>query len=238
MISLNSYHSQRLALVVFIISVFLAPMHFYHNIFVTGLFVIVMGCALWMLINTYFFAPSQYEQFTQGLVPLLQALLEERINNQALMKGLVESQSGYPEWVYRVGYNPALRAGFRFFLIQLEHVCELIFSINYYEQYRLNNEWLQRIAAPLKQVKQQNHQLLQTLLDHFQHRSVQPSAGNYIDDMDALSVTIKEVIPSNISLLDISPDSVALSAYLQDFIDLRRVLLQLITALPSSTPSV
>lgn len=237
MIYLNSYHSQRIALVILIIGVFLAPMYFYYNFYITAFFVLIMGCALWVIINTQFFAPSQYEQFTQGLVPLLQVLLKDNVDTTALMKALLASRSGYPDWVYRVGYNPALRAGFRFFLIQLEHACDLFFSIHYYEQYRLSQDALKSIAMPVEQVKQQNKELLRTLLNRFQQREVSPDSGNYIDDMNVLSAAIKEIIPSDISLLDISPDSVSLSAYLQDFIDLRRVLLQLVAALPAPQSS-
>lgn len=229
MIYLNSYHNQRIALVILIISLFFSM--YYFNF----VLIVVMGCALWVIINPILFAPSLYQQLTQGVLPLLQVLLQDKQDSKILMQSLIEKISGYPEWVFKIGFNPGLRAGYRFFLIQLEHVSELYFSMDYYVNYRLPNELLIAIQGPLATVQKSNKKLLLTIVNQFQNKPPLDENENYIDDMTVLTDAVKRIIPSDLSLLDVSPDSVSLAAFMQDMTDLRRVLLQLVAALPSTS---
>jgi hypothetical protein len=228
MISLNSYHNQRIALVILIISLFVSI--YYFNF----LLIALMGCALWVIINPLIFAPALYEQLAQGVTPLLQVLLQDHPDSNIIKKNLIEKISGYPEWVFRIGFNPGLRAGYRFFLIQLEHVCELYFSMDYYINHRLPDELLIAIKEPLETVRKNNQKLILVIIEKFKNKNILNTGENYINDLVILTDAVKRLIPHDLSLLDVSPDSVSLAAFLQDLTDLRHVLLQLVAAMPES----
>lgn len=231
MISLNAYHKHRISWIVLLISAILL-MHYYDVFFAMLFLLVVMGVALWFILNHLFFSPPLFQQLATGVRPLLEALSEDKLDTKSVMSNLLEMISGYPEWVYRLGFNPGLRAGFRFFLIHLEHVSDLYFSIDYYEHDRIGADALAEWEPLLSRVKKNNQRLLKTIIDRLQCSSIVKTDENYIDDMSALSEAIKKRIPAHLSLMDVVPDSISLSAYLQDLIDLRHVLLQLVAALP------
>lgn len=163
-------------------------------------------------------------------------LLEEQKN---VIKLLVSSSSPYPEWVYHIGFNPGLRSSLRYFLIQLERVSDTCFSMSY---------WLIRQNAIIKDgelpplianAMTNNIGLLNNISRYLYHQTdqtLQPLIDtnvNYVNDITALEDVLRRETPGSLELLDMSEGYVYLTALVRDIKDLRGILLQLVTSLPT-----
>ncbi len=207
-------------------------------------FVIGLSCSLLVV-------PFRLEQeFCEGVVAVLHALneysshLRKRIElfseNTAAAKSdadlslLLKRQAGYPEWVFEVGFNPGLRGGFRFFLVNLDRVTELFMSIDYHVS-QASPALLQQISVSMNDAVKKNQELLEIMQKYFAENHLQQSASDYTSDIVELEKRLNSIVPANIELLDISADNLYLTAIVRDIKDLRGILLQLITSLPSKT---
>lgn len=138
----------------------------------------------------------------------------------------------YPEWVFDVGFNPGLRAGFRFFLIKLDQVIETFFSINYLIHRKIAPELMQPLTLDLIETIKRNNQLILALVNFFQHGTYVDTDENFMGDMVALSENMQDRIPNDLEVLGISPDYIAVTSLVRDIKDMRELLLQLILSLP------
>ena len=190
------------------------------------------------------------QAFRQGITPILQLLIDyndllirclhHNANLTALTnkKNEIESvlqaySSDYPEWVYEVGFNPGLRSGFRFFLIQLERVIECYFSMHYlvstFDLGELTEGMLDEVVNSI----QNNRELLSVLIFYLDKKELLKSDANYIDDIKALESALGNTLPYHIDLLEISSQSLSLLAFVRDIKDSRDLLLQLVMSLPN-----
>jgi len=207
-------------------------------------FVIGLSCSLLVV-------PFRLEQeFCEGVVAVLQTLheyseeLRKRIDlfgeNTAAAKSdtdlslLLKRQPGYPDWVFEVGFNPGLRGGFRFFLVNLDRVTELFASIDY-QISQASPVLLQQISTSMNDAVKKNQELLEIMQTYFAQNKLQQSASDYTSDIVALEKRLNNIVPANMELLDISADNLYLTAIVRDIKDLRNILLQLINSLPSKT---
>ena len=195
--------------------------------------------------------PVHFEQeFRQGLVPLLNAMVEyihalidnmkeisssDKLERARLkIEFTLQSQQGmYPEWVYEVGFNPGLRAGFRFFLVNLERVSDILFSLNFLLTSSVDEERLRGMDERLADAMKKNAELIMALSDYFKNKKIKATKSDFTSDITALENTLRQKIPGSIELLDLSPDYIKLTALVRDVKDLRELLLQLVLALPS-----
>jgi len=214
---------------------------------------VVLGGVIGIVFGQLLFPVNSYAEFSRGMLPLMEALISysqslqqsfvsHPHNWQALgeKKGQIEKilssrPNYYPEWVYEVGFNPALRAGFRFFLIHIEYVCELFFSMHYLMGMGIDAELLSELSAEMTTVVQKNEALLHIMQNYFVtgHFKEVTSNADFTSDMVALEKTLNDVTPGNLDLLNLSTDYITLAALIRDLKDLRGILLQLFMALPT-----
>lgn len=213
---------------------------------------ILMGAAIGMLCGQLVFSIRLAAEFQEGMIPVLQAmssylqtfsscfLLQEKNADFLLQKRLVlEStlqweKSSYPEWAYEIGFNPGLRSGFRFFLVNVERVAEIIFSLEYVVAQKIDAELLNYLAKALQHSIQKNQELLNVLSEYFANKSLPTTQVDYIEDIAELEKRLHEIIPGSLELLDISPDYLLLTALVRKIKDLRQLLLKLVMSLPTN----
>jgi hypothetical protein len=211
----------------------------------------VIGGLLGILFSIFVFPVRVYAEFCLGVTPVLQALIDysqvfsksfmHRTHRELLVNkkwqievALSNRQGMYPEWVYEVGFNPGLRSGYRFFLISLERVTEIFFSLTYLMGRGVDTALLSDFSADMTNVMQKNEALLQTLISYLTGNKIKNASftEDFTSDMTALEKTLNQFIPGSLELLDISPDYMILTALVRDLKDLRELLLQLVLALP------
>lgn len=189
------------------------------------------------------------KEFGLGIIPILESLREyanalaacfmaiDKNHDMKEYKQIVEltlqSQPGmYPEWVYEVGFNRGLRSGFRFFLVNLERVVELYFSMNYLLARQVDP--LGEVNDHLVQALKKNNELLEILIHYFQKNKLLETQSDFTSDMIELEKALSQFVPNNLELLAITPNNLLLTALVRDMRDLRGLLLQLVKALPTT----
>lgn len=225
---------------VFLLSFTVLPM---HSLMVLRdrLIDVGIGALIAILCQQVIFPFQFVDEFRLGLLPtvrflktysdqLTSALLQDNPRASRLDYRL---QENYPEWVYDTGFNRALRAGFRFFLIYLERVCELYCSLNYYTTQALPVALLSQVRPLFREVMQRNELLLDTIETYLSEGKLKIIEADFTDDIEALQQAVRALVPANLELLELSPDDLTLSAIVRDVVDLRRFLLRLTLALPS-----
>lgn len=208
---------------------------------------VVIGGVIGVIYSQALQPRNIYGAFTSGIVPLLDALmvdtklLAERFANKthddaAVMAKIstVENilgsrESMYPEWVYEIGFNPGLRAGYRYFLLHIERMCEISFSLNYLSHRAISSDHISTLRENILQVLRTNEDLLQLLVEYFSSNTWRVDVeDDFTSDMRALEQVFAEQVPQQVELLDIAPDNIIVAGVVRDLKDMRTILLQLI----------
>lgn len=215
----------------------------------------VIGGVVGILFSQFVLPVRFGMEFRAGLIPILRALADyshaltvgflhkdsnENILDQkpinikkANVKKALQTQQGiYPEWVYETGFNPGLRSGFRFFLINLEHMTDLFFSIDYLISRDVDAALLKALSNSFSVAMQKNDELFHALIDCFENNKIKNTESDFISDISELENTLRHLVPDNLEILDLSPDNITLIALVRNIKDLRGLLLQLVMALP------
>lgn len=168
--------------------------------------------------------------FRQGIIPVLKNLHEYSRHMAIVKKINLEKAlifSPYPEWVYETGFNPGLRGGFRFFLVHLEQIVDLYFALRTHTSHHL------KLPDEFSHVFDNNSQLIAILIDYFVTNQVLQTDLDFTSDLTVMENVAKDLIPSNVEILDIAPEYLQISAVVYTVKDIRKQLLQLLMSLPT-----
>ncbi|MBA3661228.1 MAG: hypothetical protein H0W64_05850 [Gammaproteobacteria bacterium] len=212
---------------------------------------ILIGGLIGGFCSCFIFPQSLFQSFRNGVLPVIERganylsaiegqlmqevadrsqLIQSRLN---FMHALQANPGPYPEWVFDIGFNMGLRSGYRYFLVHLGRLTELIFSMNYLASFPLSAELLANLRDQLIQTLQKNQNLLATLRHYFQEGILHSPEGDFTQDLIELENELKKYLPQSLDLLDLSPDYLTATAVVRDLKDIRHELLQLLLTLPN-----
>lgn len=209
-----------------------------------------LGCLMGYLAGQIILPANIASEFRRGLQPTLGGLREymraitSRIKRYRQPDSRVEvaasrielilsgGQGSYPEWVYDAGFNPGLRAGFRFFLIRVERLMELLMSLNCIVERIHYHHLPDAIMTAINDCMQTNESLLNIILTYLQSGKldVLPEV-DYETDVALLEREMAVILPANLDLMDLSDHYVEMAALLYTIRDLRKTLLQMVLAI-------
>lgn len=175
--------------------------------------------------------------YTEAMISFL---LNDNVENNAINIKRIALQeefiqpNQYPEWVYEQGFNPGLRAGFRYFLIQLERLTDLYFSLHHFLSRGIEDGMLNAIRESLVDCMKNNNALLLSLRQYFIQQSFANHMEDFTSDILLLEKVAGKLMPQSIELLDVSPEYIVLAAIVRDIKDIRQILLKLNAALPTT----
>lgn len=204
-----------------------------------------LGSIIGIFFNQFVFPVKVEKSFFDGMLPLLGALqnfsasLVSRLQGAtdcltekklAVERSLLFQEGAYPSWVYEVGFNPGLRSGWRYFLVNLERMVDSYFALDFLVKRELD---LSTLMEPIVVVMKRNEELLKILICYVETRKIQQPNADFISDLSELEDALKQVIPGSVELLDLLPSYVAVASVVRHLRDIRGLLLQLIKALPA-----
>lgn len=225
-------------LLLFFIAFSLADVNYAQNIID-----VLAGAIIALLCRQIIFPLRLGAAFSQELLPVMKALhaysdaLVQRLfladghcdqQKQQLVQAL---QWQYPEWVYTVGFNPGLRKGLRYFLLKLERLIEVYFSLQYLADTSINPDLLSELKETVTTAMRHNQSLIEVLIHYFEHRQIKDSDLAYTQDIAQMEEVLQRLLPAHIDLIDIAPDYILLTALARDVKDAREILLQLVMTL-------
>lgn len=153
---------------------------------------------------------AYYTAFSESLhqaSPNLALACAHVLNEIALPRGL------YPEWVFSPGFNARLSAGYRYFLLKLDRLNDLLLASHELFLHHLTAEGVEVYLPDVKQIINHHLALLDVLIYFFE-------TGEWVD------VTSDEVIKQE------TPWQMNYLMWLRDQADIRDNLLELIMTLP------
>lgn len=244
----NPFYAWLLFMLVYFVALMLAPaslIDYQHR-----LFDVVIGAVTAIIINCLVFPVRLGAEFAEGVVPVFKAfdgylktLVEvviggehkRRLTDKVLeVEDVLQRQSGaYPEWVYEVGFNRGLRAGFRFFLLSIERIADNLLSVNFLLSRLQDYSLLDSVSSELTNVMLHNQQLLSIIIDYFETQTLPSHAADFTSDIATLESAVQQMLPPHLEFLDMSPSYIVLTAIMRDMRDLRQLLLSLVMALPA-----
>lgn len=188
-----------------------------------------------------FFSAQPYVVFSQSVAPILSsmqqtiALFIANLKNPLVNLNSISSSTllnawqDYPEWVYDVGFNPYLRAGYRFFLIQLERSMQLIILIEAScrdQTIALDLELKENIIMIMTNNIKLITELSACLIDKMRPQI----AVDQLNDLASLDEMMQKKMPASLEALSLRDDLIKLTLLVRDIKDLRSSLLQLAQA--------
>lgn len=237
-------------LYLFLIVVFVATLksqvpflHLYYQIFA-----VIIGGFIGIIYVQIVFPVKIAQEFSKGVVSLLKILSEyseiiaeqfltrstnQIISTKSIKKILQAQESLYPEWVYETGFNPGLRSGFRFFLLKLEQITEIFFSMEYLSQRPVDPFLLNECKKFITDVMQKNQELFQILIAYLTQNTQMSVPTNLTSDIVMLENILDHLIPQHLELIDVSESNLIITAFVRDIKDMRAILIELIKSMPT-----
>lgn len=203
------------------------------------------------IICTLYILPVRLDvEFSEGIVPVLHCLNEyslalneslldsdsnDVVEKRIKLENILQAHGGiYPGWVYEVGFNRGLRSGYRFFLVNVERISEIYFSMDFLISRKIDSSLISNLYSDIENAMQKNQELISMLIEYFNHNKMTGSESDFTTDIKALEKALHRVVPDNIEALDVSPGYLMITAFVREMRDLRGLLLQLVMALPAA----
>ena len=203
---------------------------------------VVMGGVIGIASQLFIFPVRVGREFSGSLQPLLMEMSlylraysefdpsRWREEKDKQLSRLIQTQTKYyPEWVYELGFNPGLRAGFRFFLIHLERVIDMIQAFDYLSIETLPSEF----HDALKSVVNVNADLVDLLSQALVKGAKSMTLGEMKKDVEALNEISQKIMPGNFEILMHDEEAVSVLSLTRLAKDMRQVLLTLLLAVPA-----
>lgn len=215
------------------------------------IFSITLGAIIGLLVNLIIFPLKADKIFRIEMVLLLQnyktylaaimqllfkepdAILNAQIKKHHVMQLLCEA-NGYPAWVYDTGLSIPLQPGHRHFLVMIERLGQIQFAMHHLARHMFDERLLQSLKPELFEVARQAQHIMDVIISVLNLEQLKESVSDLSDEIAQLENVFKRQVPLSLELIDMSKDYIYLTAFIEDFQDLRSVLIKLGLALAQS----
>jgi hypothetical protein len=182
-------------------------------------------------------------EFRRGVIPVLHAfanylqaitdlfLLQTKQDHQQkkyeVERVLQARRSHFPGWVYEVGFNSVFQQGYRHFLVRLEQMAQILFSMHYLARHASDPEIIKIIDAPLQACVHQTIELMATLALLLDLKITHLPAADFSEKMHVLNNTLQQLDVLPPELLDVSHDYFHVAEFIEGLKDLQSALVNL-----------
>lgn len=208
---------------------------------------VAMGALIAVISRLIIDPVRPYKDLGVGLTPILNAFESYSIalcdylltdsnalshKRESIELTLQSSGKLYPEWIFEPGYNPGLRSGYRYFMINIERISELVFSMDYLISANIKLHMPQQMRAYFGEAIKHNGDLLRILSSKLNGQDVDYSSADYIEDINLLEAELKRELPGGLELLNYTQESLQTINFARDIKDMRTLLMQMLLSLP------
>ena len=202
---------------------------------------ILLGVTIGSLCQ-FIFPPNFWQEFCNDIVIVLQPITEylqvlidnqpEKEEKKYQLLEVLSNRRVYPEWIFQSGFNPRLRSGFRFFLVHLDQVIELLLVLDYQLNRRVQNESQPVLEVLVTTSLRLNKELLEVLITFFKNNQIKQLDADFSSDIKQLENEWWQFLPGKLELLDLSENFLIQAALVRNIKDTRGWLLKLVATLP------
>jgi hypothetical protein len=226
-----------ISLLVFIAAIVMYSMRFFYQV----MHDVIMGAVIGILANMFIFPRRADKEFRAAILPVVRsyndyftAIIDLLIQKNTQDRGnavLENHLQALPDWVYVVGFDGGLQAGYRFFLMKLEQMSNVLFAMHHLARYEYEKELIAKIREPLLQCAEHVNQFFIAMITVLELEKVTEKVSGLEEEIAELEKQFQIVVPLSLELLDMKPDYVYLAEFVYYFKDLRRILLKMDEAL-------
>lgn len=136
-----------------------------------------------------------------------------------------------PGWVYQRGFDTSLRSGHRFFLMTVEQISDVLFSMHHLANCSLEQALIEQLQSSFDRCAIRVQEFFSGLVTLLELKKLSRPIADFSDELLALEEKFQAVVPLSIELLDVRRDYVYIAAFIYHLTSLRRLLLKLAQAL-------
>lgn len=216
------------------------------SMFSPRLYDISLGTIIGILSNIFIFPLRPEVEFRKNIIPILKnystylitildifllksdALLKAQAEKILLEKTLLKYT---PLWIYKSGFHFFFRESQRHFLILVERIGQILFSMHHIARHSFDKDFLINFDVFLINYFNDAVAIMEGLVSILNLEKRPYGMSDLHEEILALEKKFQEEVPFSIELLDIAKDYIYFAALIQDLKDLREVLIKLVYAL-------
>jgi len=222
------------------------------NFLSARLYDVALGAGIGLLVNLIILPARAEVEFRKTIIPVLNAyadyfaailgLLLQKESTTVVAeqekikveKQLQATAAFFPIWVYEPGLSIAFRQGHRHFLIMIERVGQILFSLHHIARHSFDPLLLQELEQPLIAYLYQAEKILIALTVVLNLGKLSTGVSDLSEEMIQLNGAFNNAVPLTLELIDMSEDYILCAALIADLNDMRMTLIRLGQALRSA----
>jgi uncharacterized membrane protein YccC len=203
---------------------------------------ITIGACIGILVNAVVLPDRIAVDFRKVVVPILQSyasyyaaivnLLLQRDRAIEEKKLAVEvALQKLPVWVYETGFDLALQKGYRFFVMKVNEVGELLFAMHHLARYPFPQEVRVVVEDELLLSVQKAEQFFKALIEVLNLKLVTGELADFYQEIDRVEQAFKKAVPEQWDVLGVSKEYVYLVEFIYTMRELQDILIKMAEAL-------
>ena len=136
-----------------------------------------------------------------------------------------------PDWFYNNRLDIAIQIGRRYFLLKLERLGEILFSMHHLARHSFDEILVEKIREPVLQCAEKTKQFFGAFVTVLELAELKEGIDDFSEEIARFENQFRTAVPYSTELLDVSKDYVYLAEFIFELKELRRVLLKIAEAL-------
>lgn len=175
------------------------------------------------------FIMKYYISYLRAIVHLLLTQQQQAAETEKIL--LEKALQRLPTWVYETGFDFTLQKGYRYFVMKISEVSEILFSIHHLARYPFPNELLEVIKIPLLESLKKIEQFFESLIQVLNLKNVIGETFDFYQDIEMMESHFKKKVPLNLDIIDVSKEYVYLIEFIYNMRELHAILIKMAEAL-------
>lgn len=204
---------------------------------------ITLGALIGIVVNSAIFPDRVDVLFRQAVEPILKCyiaylqsiihllLTQEKLPADKQKIRLEKALQKLPTWVYETGFDLALQKGHRYFVMKVNEVSEILFSMHHLARYPFSHELLEVITTPLSESGKKGEQFFHALNNALNLQFVSTEFIDFYQEIENMENNFRKKVPLSVDVLDISKEYVYLIEFIYHFRELHDILIKMAEAL-------
>lgn len=156
---------------------------------------ITLGSLVGVVVNTLFFPDRIDVAFQKTVIPFLYvaqdyfaSMVEYMVDNPST--NLDQARGRFqehvrllPSWVYQTGFDLTLQKGYRYYFMQLHHLAEVLFAMDYLVHYSYEAAWISAIKQPITECVTRVREFVNALATLLDLKKMREGVTDFADDI-------------------------------------------------------
>jgi len=235
------YQGMRRLILIFMLVAIASFIVFSMRFFYLIMHDVVIGAMMGVFANVIILPRRADIEFRKAVLSLVKGFndyfmsnIDLLLKNEVVDKGNATFETNFqtlPAWVYEAGFDNGLQVGYRFFLVKLEQITDVLFAMHHLARHDYDKELIAKIRLPLLQCAEEFSQFLSAILAVLELKKAPENVSDLEKEVTELEKQFQAIVPLSLELLDMKRDYVYLSEFVFCFKDLRKLLMKLAEAL-------